>query len=142
LAGRLAIAGGEKAEELHVTLAFMGNAAGLDFDRAHGAVESWAARTPVLDGELSGIGHFDLGAGKTATYRSVDLPKLPEPREELVGLLDAAGVPPKRDHGFSPHMTLDYKMRRPPVRKQPITFSKVTLTWGDERHEFPLTGRS
>lgn len=141
VAKALALRGGSKPEDLHVTLAFFGEAEGLPLDKAKAAVEAWAKKTPPMSGELSGIGHFDIGKGETVTYRSVDLPDLPAPREGLVKALDRGGVPPKRDHGFTPHMTIDQKMRRPPVKKQPITFDTVTLAWGGDRHVFPLAGK-
>ena len=142
LAKELALSRGTKPEDLHVTLAFLGTAADLDFDKARAAVEKWAKTCPPLSGELSGIGHFDIGKGETVTYRSVDLPDLPAPREELVSALEKADVPPKRDHGFTAHMTIDNRLRRPEVKKRPITFGQVTLVWGGERHSFPLSGKA
>lgn len=139
-AEKLALPRGEKPEQLHVTLAFLGTAADLDLDKAKAAVAAWAKETPPLVGKLSGIGHFDLGKGDTVTYRSVDLPDLPAPREQLVKDLEKAGVPAKTDHGFSPHMSIAYDVRRPPIKQEPIRFSKVTLAWGEERYEFKLTG--
>lgn len=143
LAKKLALPGGDPPEQLHVTLAFLGEAEDLDFEKAKAAVEAWAKTAPPMKGTLSGIGHFDIGKGKLVTYRSVDLPDLPAPREALVEALDGAGVPPKRDHGFTPHMTLQTgpKLRRPPVKQQPISFASVTLAWGGERHEFALAGK-
>lgn len=136
----LALPGGEKAEQLHVTLAFLGKAKGIDGEAAAKAVKEWAARTPKLEGEVSGVGHFDLGAGEVCTYRSIDLPDLPGPREKLVAALKTAGTPAKTDHGFTPHMTLDYAMRRPKVEKSAIAFDSVALVLGGERQDFPLTG--
>lgn len=143
-AKKLALAGGDPPEQLHVTLAFLGEAEDLDFEGAKAAVEAWAKTAPPMKGSLSGIGHFDIGKGQFVTYRSIDLPDLPAPRESLVEALDDAGVPAKRDHGFTPHMTLQTgpKLRRPPVKKEPISFSSVTLAWGGERHAFALTGKS
>lgn len=140
-AADLALPGGEKPSQLHCTLAFLGKAKSLDFDKAKAAVEVWAAKTPKLSGELSGVGHFDLGKEGVVTYRSLDLPGLPAPREGLVKALDAAGTPARQDHGFTPHMSVDYKMRRPKVEKQPISFDSVTLAWGGDRHHFPLAGK-
>jgi len=142
LAKKLALEGGLKPEELHVTLAFLGTAEDLDQDKARAAVAAWAKKAPKLSGELSGIGHFHISGRTIVTYRSVDLPDLPTPREELVKALDAAGVPPSRDHGFIPHMTLDERVRRPKIEKQSIAFGSVFLVWGEEREEFKLTGRA
>lgn len=137
----LALRGGEKPDQLHVTLAFLGEIEGLDEAKAMAAVAAWAKSTPPLKGKLSGVGHFDLGKGDTVTYRSVDLPDLPGPREKLVQTLDKAGTPASKDHGYTPHLSLAYEIRRPPVKQEPISFSAVTLAWGDERHEFKLTGK-
>jgi 2'-5' RNA ligase len=139
-ARKLAVPRGEKPDQLHVTLAFLGKTEGLDFEKAKGAVESWAKATPPLAGKLSGVGHFDLGKGDTVTYRSVDLPELPAPREKLVQILDKAGTPASTEHGFTPHMSIDYRVRRPAIKQEPIRFPQVTLTWGDERHDFKLGG--
>lgn len=141
-AEKLAVPRGEKPEQLHVTLAFLGTAADLDLEKAKAALAAWAKATPPLTGKLSGIGHFDLGKGGTVTYRSVDLPDLPAPREQLVKDLEKAGVPAKTDHGFTPHMTVAADVRRPPIKQEPIRFSKVTLAWGEERYEFKLQGPS
>lgn len=141
-AKRLALPRGEKPEQLHVTLAFLGKIEGLDLDKAKAAVAAWAKTTPPLSGKLSGVGHFDLGKGDTVTYRSVDLPDLPGPRELLVKALDKAKTPASTDHGFTPHLTVDYRVRRPEIKQEPISFPTVTLAWGDERHEFKLTGKA
>jgi 2'-5' RNA ligase len=135
-AAELAIDRGEDPDDLHVTLAYLGKAAGLDLDAALKVVADWAAATPELAGEISGVGQFADGP---VTYLSVDLPKLPALREELVKALDNAGLPPSKEHGFTPHMTLDYARRRPKFEKAiPITFSAVTLTWAGAQFSFPL----
>jgi len=140
-AKKLAIPRGEKPDELHITLAFLGKAEKLDLEAAKKAVAAWAKKTPPQRGTLSGIGHFDIGKGKKVTYRSVDLPDIAQPREDLVAALDRAKVPASKDHGFTPHMTIDYGVRRPPIEKAPISFSKVTLTWGEDTYDFSLDGK-
>lgn len=140
-AKKLAITGGSPPEQLHVTLAFLGpDASKLNFDQAKAAVTRWAAKTPAQSGELSGIGHFDVGGGEKVTYRSVDLPDIAPSREALVKSLSRAKVPATTNHGFTPHMTIDNKVRRVEVAKSPIAFDTVTLKWGDERHHFALAG--
>jgi 2'-5' RNA ligase len=138
-AAELAIADGEDADELHVTLAFLGKAADLDLKDALRVVATWAAKCPEeMRGEISGVGQFIAGP---VTYLSVDLPDLPPLRQELVDTLDQAGLPPSRDHGFTPHMTLDYARRRPNIEKPiPVAFSRVTLAWGGDRYSFALGG--
>lgn len=135
----LAVKGGEPADQLHVTLAFLGSARGKPKEKALAAVSAWAKKTPPLKGETSGVGYFDVGKA-TCTYRSVDLPDLPTAREVLIKALEKSGAPARTDHGFSPHMTVDYRYRKLEVEKAPIVFRSVTLAWGGERHSFPLEG--
>lgn len=140
-AAELAISDGEDADELHLTLAFLGEAEKLNLTRALQVVAEWAAACPPsLSGEISGVGQFATGP---VTYLSVDLPDLPPLRERLVDGFDAAGVPPKRDHGFTPHITLDYARRRPKMdRPIPIRFDRATLAWAGSQFSFPLGVRS
>lgn len=139
-AADVALAGGEKPDDIHLTLAFLGKIANLSREAALRAVRDWAAGCPPLVGEISGVGKF-VGGPDPVTYLSVDLPELPHQRQCLVELLDGAGVPPKRDHGYTPHMTLDYASRRPKIEKPiPLRFTHATLSWGDEQIAVPFCG--
>jgi 2'-5' RNA ligase len=142
LATKLAIDKGERPDDLHVTLAFMGKAGGpKPRDAALAAVRAWAKKCPPLEGTISGAGQF-VGGPAPVTYLSVDLPDLNAQREALVKGLDGAGTPVNRAHGFTPHMTLAYSKRRPPIdRAIPVKFEAVTLAWGDEHFTVPLTGQ-
>jgi 2'-5' RNA ligase len=148
LARKLAVDGGEKAEDLHVTLAFLGKdflpegdarAGGLRM--LQGAVMRWASRTGPMRGVIAGRGLFTEGP-KPVTYLVPDVPALPDARERLVGMLAAAGYPARTDHGYSPHLTVAYDdlsdYRSP--RGVAIEFDQVTLVVGDTRYSFPLTG--
>jgi 2'-5' RNA ligase len=139
LATELAIPKGESPGDLHLTLAFLGDAGDAAArDAALAAVRTWAAACPPLAGEVSGVGHFVSGPDPV-TYLSVDLPDLPAQREALVAALETAGQPAAGDHGFTPHMTLAYSKRQPkfdaPV---PVTFDRATLAWAGEQTSVPL----
>lgn len=143
-------------EEMHVTLAFLGPEAVTQLDRA--AVEAvlrpLAAASEPMEGTVSGVGRFSAGypAGQDPwpLYASVDVPALPEFRQDLVDALEAAGIPYARNHGFTPHVTLAYvgpedetaaaRVLAAGVDPAPVTFSEVVLAWGNERIRFPLTG--
>jgi 2'-5' RNA ligase len=140
VAERLAVPGGLPAGELHLTLAFLGSASMIaDAERLRNVVGRWASATAPLTGEVSGVGQFTALA-QPVTYASVDLPRLPAAREDLVERLSSAGIAPSSTHGFSPHMTLSNDLRKVDAENVPLTFDHATLCLGDERWNFPLSG--
>jgi hypothetical protein len=144
LAAQLALPGGEAPEELHITLAFLGDEVDLqDPAGLKTAVESWAKATQPLTGEISGVGLFTAGPD-AVTYLSADLPSLPEARQKLVAALTDAGSQPSEDHGFTPHMTLDYAERTsevpPDVGGTELSFGSASCVVGGERTDYPFTG--
>lgn len=141
IAKAMAIDGGEDVDELHITLAFLGKAADLDGDKLKDVVKAFAAACPPIAGSVSGKGLF-VGGDKPVTYASADLPGLAPERERLVELLDKAGLPVSSEHGFTPHMTLAYDDRDVDVKPRKLRFTNVTIKLGDERIDYPLTGKA
>lgn len=142
-ARKLAVQGGEKANQLHVTLAYLGKAGALDGDAPttlQTLVEDFAKRHGPLSGEISGVGYFKNPDG-VVTYASVDLPDLPDFRQSLVDYLDAAGLPVSKDHGYTPHMTLAYE-DLPGLRpnNEPLVFTAITVAVAGKRYSYDLTG--
>jgi 2'-5' RNA ligase len=139
-AAQLAQVGGEPREDLHVTLAYLGDAAGVG-DAAHLAelVAGWAAACAPLAGEVSGVGHFTAGP-EPVTYASVDAPGLSRAREHLLGVLKHGGFDVSQEHGFTPHITLAYDDRDARVENVPLRFDHVALVLGDHREVFRLRG--
>ena len=144
VASKLAVKGGEPKDEIHLTLAFLGKADKLpDPDGLKQTVADWAARTPPLDGEISGHGLFTAGP-EPVTYVSPDLPGLPEARADLADALEQGDHPLSKDHGFTPHMTIAYSDRTkdlPDHGGRRIGFGKASLVIGPERHDFKLAGK-
>jgi len=142
----LARDGGEPADDLHVTLSYLGSAHELDTGQraqlVH-IVNDWAKATPPLDARVGGVGHFDEGG---CTYASVDCPHLNEARAELHSRLRAAGLPVADDHGFTPHITLAYdEDEAEGLESVPAASFKVdgpTVMIGGERHEMKFSGVS
>lgn len=139
-ASMLAQPGGETPEDLHVTLAFLGDAADLtDPGQLLRVVAGFAATVPPLAGEVSGVGTFTAGP-EPCTYASVDLPGLPAARDRLVEALCGAGCEPMAAHGFTPHMTLAYDARQVQVPNLPLVFDAITVAIGGQRASVPLSG--
>lgn len=144
LAQELAIEGGEPPEEMHLTLAYLGDADGIDSaeDLAQ-VVAAWALETPVLVAQISGLGLFNPGGDDPpVTYASVDAPDLADARHRLVEALKRSGFPASMEHGFTPHVTLAYAnvIDQATVPETAFRFGAVTLAVGDERTSWPLSG--
>lgn len=141
LAAQLAQPGGEPAERLHLTLAFLGPAALInDVDGLKRCVAEFAASTAPIVGSISGIGHFD-NEGEQVTYASVDAPALPVAREKLISAIQWSAEP-SRLHGFTPHVTLALDDRAGVIlpEDRAIRFDTVSLVLAGERTDFPLYG--
>lgn len=140
VARSLAVDGGEPVRDIHLTLAFLGEAGDLPDHRVLAdIVRGWAASTPVLTGVVSGTGKFTAGPDPV-TYASPDLPGLPAARERLVTALKAGGYAPSEDHGYSPHMTIAYDDRDVDVRNLKLRFDRATLVLADRRQHFDFKG--
>ncbi len=149
VARQLALGGSEAepAEDLHVTLAFLGDASELqgDVEDLKQAVADFAALAMPLTGVISGIGRFTtVPEGEpTVFYASVDIPALPDWRQALIDLLRNRDFPHNQEHGYTPHMTLAYLPADAPM---PITsipglelrFDSIVLAVGDARYVYGL----
>jgi 2'-5' RNA ligase len=130
-------------EELHVTLAFLGQAAELaDPGRLCRVVAGFAAVAPPVMCAISGAGRFAVG--DRVVYASVDAPQLPAWRQRLVEHLALGGYPPSTRHGFTPHVTLCNPDGPVTLDVRPIEFAATTLTVAiaGARYDFPLEGES
>jgi 2'-5' RNA ligase len=152
LARALALSGGEAAEDLHITLCYLGplEALGIGATLVAGALcASYASSRAPLLGQIGGVGRFATQpetAGRDILWASVDIPALSTFREGLVMLLGGAGIPYDRGHGFVPHVTLAYLEREEPsplvrLDPRPVRFDDLTLAVGAERFAFPLGRR-
>lgn len=136
------------AEELHVTLAFLGPVENQHLTKQGLAqlLAGFAARFPRIGGKLSGFGRFDGGPDGDALFLNADCPILPAVREQVVSDLKAAGAKYEQRHGFSPHVTLKYLDRKEPTPELKnlapvdVVFSEIALYWAGERYAAPLLG--
>lgn len=134
----------EAADDLHVTLAYLGKGE-LDIDRLQKAVANFALGAEPIEGRISGYGRFDIGDGEHAVYASVDSPALPEFRARLVATLESFGFDVAKNHGFTPHVTLEYvgaDAEDPAMpERMDVTFGTITVARGPDRQTFRLGGR-
>lgn len=139
-AGEIAVAGGTAAEELHVTVAFLGATADLDTEALLSALTPALAGLGPLAGSVGGLGMFPEGENGTPVWVPVDVPGLDRLRTATIDALDAAGMPQQSEHGYTPHMTLGYDLESvDPVEPVPVSFSEAVLFIGTERLPIPLT---
>lgn len=143
LASTIAVDGGLQPEDLHVTLAYLGQDV-ADPEALATVVQAWALATPPLECQISGVGVFSPTQGSDGlpiTYASVDCPDLPSARQRLVDHLTAAGQPVATAHGFTPHMTLAYSDGiEGGTPSGGWTAESVVLFIGNDRTAFPLVG--
>jgi 2'-5' RNA ligase len=141
VAEELALEGYEPAEDLHVTLAYLGQPDGLDRELLEKAVAAFAAEAPKVSGEISGWGIFNTEDGPVL-HASVDSAELGPWRQRLITTLEAVGAPVSHDHGFTPHITLAYlgddDLPFEELATRPLEFGEVVLAWGDDRSAFSL----
>lgn len=147
VAAALALPGGERAEDLHVTLAYLGDKASLDdFQRNMLVVvtETFGRWFAPITGTFNGVARFASPDGLDAAVVTLDAPDLAAARERLVLALEALGMPVSREHGFVPHMTRAYVARGEPtpggdtIEPTPVTFTSIALWSGASRVTFPL----
>jgi len=148
LARDLAVPGGEAPEDLHVTLAHLGDAAAIDAARRAvllTVTEHFGLRLAPIEGRFNGVARFSAPDGTDAAVLTLDAPGLAASRERIVGVLDALGFAVSADHGFLPHLTRAYVARGEPLpggdvfEPTPVRFDTLALWLGGERSAFPLS---
>jgi 2'-5' RNA ligase len=145
----LALPGGEPPSEMHVTLAYLGEAADWNAQQ-RARLRDCLARFASTH-HLSGGGHtgdldrFNVSEeGKYPLIAHVEMPGLGAFRAELVKELVRNGLPYDTTHpNYVPHITLAWVQdgAKPPVQSiAPVLlrFDTVWLAMGDERTSFPL----
>ena len=147
LARRLAIAGGEPPEDLHITLALPGKLSSLSPEqkrRLPQIMRGFGLISRPLAGKFNGLTEFAANEGVKPVVLLVDVPGLPAWRQRLVEVLTLNGYTIANDHGFVPHMTLKYAKEDEKVvvdvPTMPLAFDRVCLVMGNRRKEYLLGG--
>jgi 2'-5' RNA ligase len=145
---RLALDGGLAADDLHITLAYLGSVppTGDDPDRLFTmltATRDGAAGHKPITGQYNGVARFSgTPDALVLTYDSPDIASL---RADVVEALDVAGIEVSAEHGFVPHTTLAYLQRKeesPLARIDPLElrFDRLHLVYGETAIPVPLAG--
>lgn len=147
-AKKLAIPDGEPVNDLHITLAFLGdkNEIELDIPALKKLVAGYASEAAPLKGTTSGIGRFspsDSSDGLVPIYASVNVSGIQAFRSDLVKQLETEDIEIANDFEYMPHITLAYvdEDEASPVDSIPtlkLAFDQLWLCIGDDRYSFPI----
>lgn len=137
----------ERAEELHVTLAFLGEASEVDKDALIDAVTEFARGQSPVTAYLSGLVRFTATDGDDAICYLVQSDEIGGFRNGLLAHLAMVEIEPANKRNFVPHITVAYvrgEENTPQIEVPDIemTFSSIHIAYGDERFEIPLTAVS
>lgn len=154
-AARLAVDGGEPADELHVTLAYLGDAADLDAEarqRIIAGVSNALSGFPQVEGQAFAVSAFnppgiDAGDGKqrdTCITLGVG-GDLVDTVHNAVGMSLDPDVTAMQHRPWCAHITLAYtddlsKVAEWADRCGPVTFDRVRIALAGEHIEIPLIG--
>lgn len=110
----VAVGGGEHPAELHVTLAYFGDAADMTVEDQRtliGVVGEVTMRHTVKSGHLQGVHKFENGEATDPLWVGVEIPGLQELHDDIVAAAADAGIDAK-GHGsgdsWTPHVTVAY----------------------------------
>ncbi|MFK0182072.1 2'-5' RNA ligase family protein [Streptomyces xanthochromogenes] len=141
LAQQLAVEGGLPADELHVTVAYLGHADDIDADVLREVVDELAARRPFT-AQLAGLARF-TGGDKDVLVVLVDSPDLEDLRRDTLEALAGRGIEIPREHGFTAHCSLSYLDPDAPapldrLDSQPMECTALSAVHGVDRTDSPL----
>lgn len=138
-AAALAHEGGDPADILHVTLAYLGDT-DQPLSEIADALKPVVATHGRISGVVGGVGVFHpAGVGIALP----DVRGLTEVRQAVVQALHDNGIDYGRDHGFTPHITIQGDGEPPDesLAGQPLHFDSLHIVRGnDEEVELPLVG--
>lgn len=140
--GKLAVDGGLPPGEMHLTIAYTGDAADVDPQALSGVARSLSARPPV-QATVSGHARFTGGSDGDVIVALVDSPALEALRADAMAALAAAGITVPSEHGFTPHMTICYQAPDAPdpvgrVGAFPVTFGDIAAVHGKQSTVHPF----
>lgn len=153
-ADQLAVDGGDPAEEMHLTLAYLGDDVASWTPQQRDAVlnlgQSLADVTPPMEARVFAHAHFNPDGGPDgdrepcAVYLIGDGVSLANERDTLLELLRenlGEASMPEQHAPFVPHVTAGYGLGTDALSYTgPITFDRVRVALGGEITDYPLGG--
>lgn len=146
VAAELAVPGGLPPTDLHLTLAFLGDASRIDAAmrvKIQAVLAELAKEQHPILGPINGQGRFFANSendDKECVFAIFDAPELPAFQQKIMDALYKLGAGIPAIHGFMPHMTLSYVEPGTPVEVKPVfmRFSEVHLVFAGDHHIIPL----
>lgn len=146
----IAVDGGEKPEDMHLTLAYVPGV-GDDpefFEAMCQAVKEVADVWAPVAGVVGGVGRFNASLQsdwKGVYYASVDAPGLTALREVVVDQLRDRDINISDKHGFTPHVTLKYIDKDAPIpadikASDAFRMPTITVASKDKRMDYTMSG--
>lgn len=154
-AGRLAVDGGEAAEELHLTLVYLGEAGDINAASRQAIIDSLTALaaewSTAAEGELSLAGDvFAISAFNPATEGKdpcivvgVSGEQIAAAHSQVTDAVKAVFGPPAQHLPFVPHITLAYTddlglVGQLTDRTGPIVLDRLRVAFAGSNHDIPL----
>jgi len=151
--GSLAVSGGDPADQLHLTLAYLGDDVSQLSDATRSALKSHVATmsrgVPPIDAHIMGHALWNPDGGPDgdmdpcAVYQVQHSPQISDTRQyALEGASRHLGADmPDQHPGFLPHVTAGYGLTPDALEYAgPVQFNMLRLALGDEVTDYPLTG--
>lgn len=146
---KLAVPGGEPVEDIHLTLAYLGeDIAGLDPSALGHAVASIVDNVTVITARIMGYALFNPDGGPDgdkdpcAVYLVGDSEQIPDLHNDIQHAVEEnfPDAPPQHKP-FIPHVTAGYGLDITELSYTgPILFDRVGFDFADNVHFFPLMG--
>lgn len=150
---KLVVPGGEPPQDLHVTLAFLGDdVSGIDPGPLASHVDQLASKYTVITARIMGHALFNPDGGDDpeepkepcAVYLISDSEQLPELHSEVMSALDQLSVDfplPTQHKPYIPHLTAGYSLPIAALSYTgPILFDRIGLAFAGHTQFFPLVG--
>lgn len=145
-ATRLAVEGGEPAEQLHLTLFYLGKGADFDADARAGITDMVRARVadlPPVRAQAFSVAAFNPHGDEPAIVLGVGGPGVADAHAAACAAVDGCDLPDQHTP-WCAHVTLYFTddltlVGRYTDRTGPITFDRVRVAFAGEHTDIPLT---